>query len=76
MARFLVRSTCSLNALRGAQIARLGGALALAPFVDLAAVSAQKRMQLDSKRSALMLMVTGCLMTAMIAFGATVLAWA
>lgn len=59
-----------------AQVARLAGALAMAPLIDIASASAQKRLQLKSKRSALKLMVTGCLATAVIAFGTTILAWA
>lgn len=59
-----------------AQVARLAGALVLAPVMDMASVSLQSRLQLRSKRSALVVVIIGCLAAAIGAFGMTILAWA
>ena len=44
--------------------------------MDMASVSLQSRLQLTSKRSALVAVVIGCLAAAIGAFGVTILAWA
>ena len=48
----------------------------LAPVMDVASVSLQSRLQLRSKRSALVVVIIGCLAIAIAAFGMTILAWA
>ena len=58
------------------QVARIGAALAVAPFLDAACSRAQQQLGLKSQRTALSLVVALCLGVAALCFGGTVLLWA